>query len=112
MNSTRVLEELKCCVHGLPEHFVKEPRLLSCGHAVCQKCIKSRTNDEIECSRCNMVNTFDLDTAPLVSMAATMIESHLEQLSKALYSQITHAENETEGDRQFWEFEVRKPKSS
>ncbi len=98
MNSARVLEEFKCCVHGLPEHFVKEPKFLSCGHPVCQMCIKYRTNNEIQCSRCNKVNSLDLDTAPLVPMVAMMIESHLEQLSKALSNQITNAENEITGD--------------
>jgi hypothetical protein len=101
MISTRVLEELKCCFYGMPEHYVKEPKSLSCGHPVCQMCIKYHTNgdDGIKCSRCNKVNSFDLDTAPLVTMATTMIESHLEHLSKALYGQITNAENEIEGDR-------------
>ncbi len=103
MISTRVLEELKCCLYGLPEHFVEEPKLLSCGHPVCQMCIEYRTNceDDMKCSRCSKVNSSDLDTVPLVPMASTIIESHLEQLSKALYGQIKHAENEIEGDRQF-----------
>jgi hypothetical protein len=101
MNSARSLEELKCCVHGLPEHFVKGPKLLSCGHPVCQTCIEYTINDEIKCSRCNKVNSFDLDTASLVTMATTMIELNLEQLSKALYGQMTNAESEIEGGRQF-----------
>jgi hypothetical protein len=101
MTSTRVLEELKCCLHGLPEHFVKEPKLLSCGHPACQMCIENKTNDEIKCYRCNKVNSLDLDTAPLVSMAETMIESNLEHLSKALNSQIKNSENEIGGDGQF-----------
>ena len=82
---------------GLPEHFVKEPKLLSCGHPVCQMCIEHTANDEIKCSRCNKVNTLDLDTAPLVPKAEKMIESNLEQLSKVLYGKIKNAENEIEG---------------
>ena len=103
MIATRVLEELKCSVHGLPEHFVKEPKFLSCGHPVCQICTKYHTNndDEIKCSRCNKINTLDLDTYPWVRMAATMIELNLEQMSKALYSQIKNAENEMTGEREF-----------
>ena len=100
MISTIVLEELKCCVHGLPEHFTKEAKLLSCGHPACHICIKYRINDEMKCSRCNKVNSSDMDAAQSVPMVATMTESHLEQLSKALYSKITNAENEIEGNTQ------------
>jgi hypothetical protein len=100
MNFARVLEQLKCCVHGLPEHFVKEGTFLSCGHPACHICIKYKTNDEIQCSRCNMVNSLGMDTALSVPTVATMIEQHLEQLSKALYGQIKNAENEIEGNTQ------------
>jgi hypothetical protein len=83
-------------VYGLPDHFVKEPKLLSCGHPACQMCINYRADDddEIICSRCNNVNSLDLDTVPLVKNKATMIESNLEQLSKALNGQNMNVENE------------------
>ncbi len=86
MNSARVLEELKCSVFGLPEHFVKEPKLLSCGHPVSNVHMSTKSNVLV-------ANSLDLDTAPR-SLTETMIKSNLEQLSKTLYSQIKNAENE------------------
>ncbi len=93
-----VLEELKCCMHDLPEHFAKEPKLLSCGHPVCQMCIEYKTNDddEIKCSRCNNVNS--LDPVSFIGFKYGKYDWII-FAKKALYGQITNAENEITGDR-------------
>ncbi len=93
MHVDQHLNELKCCMPHVPEHFVdKDPKLFSCGHPVCSLCIIKIANNEscigTLCSRCNQANHLDLKTIPIVSFANTMFELSLADFSKTLYKKL------------------------
>ncbi len=87
------LVELQCCMPNRPEHFVSDPKFLSCGDYICSECIPNSCN-EIKCARCNRINALNLSKQPLVKALDKLFEINLKELSEMLYSKMVITDDE------------------
>ncbi len=83
------------CVQDAWGHFVEEPKVLSCGHFVCTKCIGHVK--QITCKRCNQLNSFDLSISPTIKAIEAFIESNMATYSRMLYDKLASIQDEIKG---------------
>lgn len=74
------------------EHFLQNPKALSCGDRVCSKCIPDNY-DEIVCRHCDQKNTIDLSKQSVVKVFQAILNANLKDLCGIL----ENAKNKLEG---------------
>ena len=87
---------LKCCLVLNPEHFANEPKLLSCGHLACSRCILN-SSGSIICSLCSELNCLDLSRQPIVKFVQALINANLKDQSEKLLAKYKATESELIG---------------
>jgi hypothetical protein len=100
MNNEKFLNLLKCCMPDKPEHFVQDPKLLSCGHPICNQCITDKLGGNfigIVCVQCKQSNVLDLKTIPILTFSKTMLEMGLTDFSKILQTKLESLRKKIEG---------------
>ncbi len=99
MDSEENFDQLRCCISGLPFHFVQVPIMLSCGHSVCEICSKHEIEqDQIKCALCNSINNHRLDMVPFKTNIEETIQMNLEKISMKLHDIHDRIENEITGN--------------
>jgi hypothetical protein len=98
-----------CCMADVPEHFVKDAKLLSCGDYVCDMCIVDGV--EIKCNRCGQLNDLDMTKLPVIKLVEVNIKENLENLSTVLHSNMIELESEIKSMKYFcYALTIRSPR--
>jgi hypothetical protein len=92
MGDINLMLEIKCCTPERPDHFVREPKFLSCGDHVCSKCIGAEY--KIIFTNCKQENTVDLKKAAVNKFMEKHIELAMKDISQALHSDLIKTEDE------------------
>lgn len=88
-----------------------EPRVLPCGHTICNKCISSMTNDQltnrISCTLCSNVHQQPLDGFPINSkISQLMLDQPIEILRNEKCEQLKLLIREIQTKKQKFEFNI------
>ncbi len=95
-----LLDQHKCQIPNIPEHFVEEALMLSCGHLICTRCKPFYVYQDyhIICKRCNTKNTHhDLKSAQKkrpAKAAERKIKTNMNEFSDDLYKKMLDAKTE------------------
>lgn len=83
MNLEDNLISILSCAVSSDNHFIEKPIPLSCGHAICKKCIPINDENNIEqilCGICNKLNKSDLNVVEESLIIKNLVSLNLDKL--------------------------------
>ena len=82
------------CAFNDERHFLTEPIKMDCGHYICKKCSKIKTNGIVKCFTCDKKDRIDFRNLNDKNDMKYEIRANISQLYAALEKQFDKAVNE------------------
>jgi hypothetical protein len=92
MENINFPDDFKCSIPNKIEHFVYDPKLLSCGHSICTNCLLEVKNKTINCNRCNQLNESELIEQPVSTALKKFIDANCKDMSRDILTKIMDTE--------------------